>query len=129
MQVREHLGVHGEGGRAGLGERVEEAVGIRNHQVHVERHGGHALERSDDGDANRDVRHEVAVHDVHVDEISPAALRRADGLAERGEVRGEDRRRDPDRHRLTSREIGSPGATRNPAGGWCRRTMPAGTPG
>ena len=34
-----------------------------------------------------------------------------------------------DAHRLTSSEIGSPGAIWKPACGFWRRTMPAGTPG
>ena len=40
--------------------------------------------------ADRDVRHEVAVHDVHVDQVGSAALDRADRVAEGREVRGEN---------------------------------------
>ena len=58
--------------------------------------------------------HEVAVHDVDVDQIGAAALGQRDGVAQRGKIRRQQRRRDLDMpgwlHRLTSSEIGSPGA-------------------
>ena len=44
------------------------------------------------GRAEREVRHEVPVHDVDVDGARPALLDRADLLAKSREVRGEDRR-------------------------------------
>ena len=58
-----------------------------------------------------------------------AAFDGSDRLAERREIGGEDRGGDQDAHRLTSREIGSPGAIWNPDCGFWRRTMPGGTPG
>ena len=129
MQVRQHLDVHRDHRGAGVGERLDVAIGIRDHQVDVERHRGDALERLDDRRADRDVRHEVAVHHVDVNQIGAAALDRGDRVAERGEVGREDRRRDEHAHRLTSSEIGSPGPIWKPACGLWRRTMPAATPG
>ena len=52
----------------------------------------------------------MAVHHVDVDEVGAAALDGRDRLAEGREVGREDRRRDLHAHRLTSIEIGSPGA-------------------
>ena len=114
---------------AGPGERFDVAIGVADHQVHVERHLGDALERRDDRRADGDVRHEVPVHDVDVDQVGAAALDGGDRVAERREIRGQNRRRDEDAHRLTSSEIGSPGAIWNPACGFWRSTMPAGMPG
>ena len=60
---------------------------------------------------------------------APPRSTAAIAVAERGEVGREDRRRDLHAHRLTSSEIGSPGAIWKPACGLWRRTMPAATPG
>ena len=73
--------------------------------------------------------HEVAVHHVDVNQVGAAALDGRDRVAERREIGGEDRRRDLHAHRLTSSEIGSPGAIWKPACGLWRSTMPAATPG
>ena len=71
----------------------------------------------------------MAVHHVDVNEVGAAALRRRDRLAERGEVGRQDGRGDLHGHRLTSIEIGSPGAISKPACGFWRSTTPAATPG
>jgi hypothetical protein len=71
----------------------------------------------------------VAVHYVEVHEIGTPSLGGGDLLTEPGEVRGENRGRKPSGHRLTSSEMGSPGAIWNPPGGLWRMTTPAGTPG
>ena len=110
MQMRQHFDVDRDHRRAGLGEGVDVAIGIGDHQVDVERHRRDPLERPDDRRADRDVRHEVAVHDVDVNQVGAAALDGRDRVAEGREVGREDRRRDQHAHRLTSIEIGSPGA-------------------
>ena len=113
MQMRQHLDVHRQHRRAGLDERFGVAIGIGNHQVHVERHLGHPLDRFDDRRPYRDVRHKMAVHHIHMDEISASSFSRLDGGAERREVGRENGRRDANgrpRQRLTSSEIGSPAA-------------------
>ena len=56
MQVRQHLDVHRQHRRAGVDERVDVAIRILDHQVHVERHRGDALDRAHDGRADGDVR-------------------------------------------------------------------------
>ena len=71
----------------------------------------------------------MAVHDVDVNQVGAARFDRGDCVAEPREVGGQDRRRDQHAHRLTSSEIGSPGAIWNPACGLWRMTMPAGNAG
>jgi hypothetical protein len=79
--MRQHLDVHRDHRGARVREGVEVAIRIRDHQVHVERHRRDPLDGCDDGRADRDVRHEVAVHDIHVDQIRAASLDRGDGVA------------------------------------------------
>ena len=43
VQVGQHLDVHRDHRRARLGERLDVAVGVGDHQVHVERHACDAL--------------------------------------------------------------------------------------
>ena len=76
--------------------------------------GGHRAEaaspcfkRLDDGRADRQVRHEVAIHDVHVNEVGASLLGRRESVGEAGEVRGKDRGRDPDAHRLPGARPGA----------------------
>ena len=113
VQVREHLGVDGDHGRSGGDERLQVAVRLGNHEVHVERQLRDALERRDDQRADGDVRHEVPVHHVHVDEVGAARFDPRDVVAQLSEIRGENRRGNPDRrcgaHRLTVSEMASPG--------------------
>ena len=58
--------------------------------MHVERHVGHALQRLHNGRSDRDVRDEVSVHHVDVNEIRAATLGGGDRFTERREVGGED---------------------------------------
>ena len=50
----------------------------------------------------------MPVHHVDVNQIGAATLDRGDGRAQRREIGGENRRRNPDAHRLTSIDTGSP---------------------
>ena len=104
-----HLHVHRQHVGAGFDEGRYVPDGICNHEVHVERNPGGAFHVSDDWRANGDVRHEMAVHDVDVNEIGTAPLGGGHGLAERGKISSQNRGGDADAHRLTSSEIGSPG--------------------
>ena len=108
--MRQHFDVHRHHRRAGLRERLDVPIWIFDLQVHVERNLRDPFDRLDDRRSDRDVRDEMSVHHVDVDEIGAAPLDGGNRVAERREVRGEDRRRDEHAHRLTSSEIGSPGA-------------------
>ena len=134
VQVRHGLDVHRDHAGAGGDEVFDVAIGLLDHQVHVERPRGDALDRAHDRRADRDVRDEVAVHHVDVNEVGAAALGGRDVAAERGEVGGENRGRDQhvggatrssahlERDRVGGRHLEA-------AGGCCRTTVPGGMPG
>ena len=101
--------------RAGLGERLDLALGPLDHQVHVERAPaswtGRAAPRRRSGPID-DRRDEVAVHDVDVDDARAGVDDLVDLLARRREVGGEDRRGDASRghdlgseHRLPPQRV------------------------
>jgi hypothetical protein len=86
------LGVHRDVASAGLGVAGRPALGVLDHQVAIERHGAHPLDRLDDRQAEGQVRDEVRVHDVDVDPVGVG-----DGLrlvGQPGEVRREQARGD-----------------------------------
>ena len=129
MEMREHFEVNRDHRRAGTHERFDVPVRVLDHQVHVERNLRHLPDRHDHRRPHCQVRHEMAVHDVDVDQVGPASLYRCNPRPQRGEIGRQDGRGNPHLHRLTSSEIGSPGAIWNPACGPCRSTTPEGTPG
>src|SRR5690348_18121926 len=53
--------------------------------------------------SDRNIRHEMAVHDVHVDQVRAAAFGLRDRLPERREVSGQQGRRDLKRDRKSTR--------------------------
>ena len=59
-------------------ERLDVAIGLLDHQVHVERHLRDLADRPDDRRPHREVRDEVAVHDVDVNQVGAAAFGRRD---------------------------------------------------
>jgi hypothetical protein len=83
--------------RAGLGVLRCPAVRIGNHQVAVDRHRGVLEQRLDDGQAECQVRHEVVVHDIHVQPVRDAGDR-GSLIGQPGKVRGKDARRDLNAH-------------------------------
>ncbi len=89
--------MHGDDVGAGLGEGFEIGIARRDHQMHVERLLGVGPDRFDDVGADRNVRHEVAVHDVDMNPVGAGCVHRADFLAELGKIGGEDRGRDDER--------------------------------
>ena len=74
----------------GVGEVGNVLVGILNHQVAVENGGGGLAERLHDGRAERDVGHEVAVHDIDVDDRASTSDGTLHLIGKVGEVGGED---------------------------------------
>ena len=63
-----------------------------DHEVDVERQPGVRPQRGDDEDADRDVRHEMTVHDVHMQDIGSTLLADPGSPGEVREVSGEKRR-------------------------------------
>ena len=94
LQMHAGLGVDGDeiGPRPGIG--LDPALGLLDHQVEVEREPGALLDGLDDGRSDRQVRDEVAVHDVDVDLVGAGGLHQRHGVAECGEVGGQDARGD-----------------------------------
>jgi ribulose-phosphate 3-epimerase len=95
------LDVDGETFGAGLGERGHVAVGMAEHQVHVEVQLRQRTEVGDDLRAEADVGHEVPVHDVDVQPAESGRLDRADALREGAVVGGEEGRCDDGRVHVT----------------------------
>ena len=92
VQVGAGLVVHGDAVGAGLGERLEVAVGIGDHQVQLEREVGHASQRPHGVGAEGEVRHEDAIHHIDVQPFGTTALERGDGVGEVPEVGGQHAR-------------------------------------
>ena len=95
--VRGRLDVDRDAVGPGLRELRDVALRALDHQVHVDvaaRVVDLAGERLDHRRAHAERRDEVAVHHVDVDRARAGGQHRADLLAEPGEVRRQDRRRD-----------------------------------
>ena len=82
------------------GEEVaQQPVRIGHHEVDVERQRGVPAKRRDHRDADRQVGHEVAVHDVDMQDVGSAGRADAGGSREVGEVGSEKRGGDFDHGR------------------------------
>ena len=90
MEVAADLLMDAHHVRACLGEVREKVVGILDHEVAVERELRHPAQGLDHGRPEGNVRHEVAVHDVDVDDGSAAALGCCNFVGEVREVGGQD---------------------------------------
>ncbi len=64
VEVNHAFDVHGEPVDAGIGESLEIAIGFRDHEMRLERKARHPTERSHHDGADREVRHEVPIHDA-----------------------------------------------------------------
>jgi hypothetical protein len=78
-----------------------------NHQVDLEVKA-HVAQRLTDLRAHRKRRHELAVHDVDVDDSRAGVLNEQNLLTQDAEVGAEDRRSDLNGHRQTSTSIDVP---------------------
>ena len=92
--MRAGLGMDGDVIAAGLGERLEIGIAGRDHQMRVEDLLGVRAHRLDDVGAVGNVRHEMPVHHVEMDPVGAGRIDGADFLAQLGEIRRQDRRRD-----------------------------------
>src|SRR5262245_7010990 len=93
VQVRAGFHMHRDDVRARLGEGFEVGIARRDHQVHVEDLAAMRPQRLHDVRPDGDVGHEVAVHHVDVDPVGAGLVDRAHLLAEPGEIRCENGRR------------------------------------
>ncbi len=90
------LGVHDQPRAAGVDVLLGHHVGCVDHQVGLERHRGVRACGGDHVGTEREVRHELAVHHVPLDEVDAGRFECGDLLAELGEVGRKHRRRDLD---------------------------------
>ena len=77
-------------------ERLDVPVGLADHEMQIERHVRHAPDGPRGGRTERDVRHEMAVHDVEVKPVGSGIDHGAHIRFQVGKVTGEDRRSDFD---------------------------------
>lgn len=97
VHVRRGLGVESDERCTGVREVSHDAVNGGHHQVHVNRFGHTVVpEPLAHKRANRQVRHEVVVHDVKVNNICPRRHCVVYLLSELGHVRREDGRGNPE---------------------------------
>ena len=78
--------------------------------MHIERHGGDSLEGTHHRNPYGQSWDKAAIHHVDVNQIRSTTFDRGNFVGEVSEVGRKDGGGDPEAHRLTSREIGSPGA-------------------
>ena len=96
MEMGTRLDVDGDLVGAGRHELGNIALRLDDHQVDVEGEASALSDCRDDDGADRDVRDEPTVHDVDVELVGAARLDARDVGGQRGEVGGENRRRNLD---------------------------------
>ena len=92
LEMNARFDVHADHVRSGLGESLEIALGLDDHQVDVDRQTGRAANRSDDDRTERDVRDEATVHHVDVDPVGAGALDGGHLLREAPEIGAQNTR-------------------------------------
>ena len=93
-QIGHRLGVHVDEVGARAREVLQVAVGLDDHQVEIERNRRRLADRLHDRGTQRDVRDELAVHDVDVDHVGARRRDRLHLFAQAGKISGENGRRD-----------------------------------
>ena len=79
------------------GERLELLIGRLNHEMRFERQAGVLAGRRHDVGPERDVGHELTVHDVPLDPVGARRLQRGDLVPETGEISRQHRGHNEDR--------------------------------
>jgi hypothetical protein len=96
VDVRPGLGMHGDDIGARFGERVEEMIDGRDHQMDVEGQGRVRAQRLHHHRADRQIGDIMAVHHVDMDPVGARGLDRAHLFAKAREIGAEDRRGNTD---------------------------------
>ncbi len=86
----------GDAVRTCIGECIHPSLRLDDHQVHVDGQRRSGPGRMKDRQANRNVRHEPAIHDVEMHIVGAGIFDLAQLITERQEIRREYRRADPD---------------------------------
>ena len=92
-EIETGLFVHRDAVRACLRERLEIALGLVDHQVHVDREPCGAPRSLDRAGAKGEMRREASVHDVHVHAVCTARLDIADLTRQMTQIGTQDRGR------------------------------------
>ena len=90
VEMRPGLGVDGQAIGAGGGEIGEIGIDRRDHQMHVEGLGRDMPDRLHHLRTEGNIRHEMAVHDIDVDDVAASRHDVADRFAEPREIAGEN---------------------------------------
>ena len=97
MQVGAGLRVDSYRSGAGSNVFLDIAFGFFDHQVDVQWQRRRAVCCADDGRTDRQVGHEVPIHDIDMNPVCTRGFDGLDFLAQSGEVAGKNRRSDTDR--------------------------------
>ena len=77
---------------AGCRERLQEQVGMLDHQVCFKRKARHGPQCLNDDRTHADIRNEMPIHDVDVDAVRSRTLRLGDLLSQASEIGRKNRR-------------------------------------
>ena len=105
MKMRPGLDMDRDRIRPGFREGGKIGVARGDHKMHVERNFCVRAQGAHHRRANRDVWHEMAVHDVDMNPIGTGADNRPDFFAEIGEIGGQYRGRNDQRRHLVLPDI------------------------
>ena len=89
-------------------ECFEVARGLRNHQMRIERQPGYLAHRFQHRHADREVRHEMPVHHVEMNQVGAGLFDPANLFAQAREVGGQNRRRNFVLFSGSSPKVGAP---------------------
>jgi len=84
--------VEGQVVRPRVGKRLNKSARLVQHQMDIQQEVRHGPDFFDHDGPEREVRHEVAVHDIEVEEIGPGVLDPGDLIGQVGEIRRQNRR-------------------------------------
>ncbi len=90
MQVDDRLGVDRDDIASRIDKGIDEAIRVFDHEVHVEGQACRLSQGRDDTGTDGDVRHIVAVHYIHMDQVSAGLLHRLDFLPQPAEIGGQN---------------------------------------
>ncbi len=80
----------GQSACTGFGKRLEVALGLFDHQMHIEGQSGDAPAGLHNEGSHGDVGDKVAVHDIDVQPVRTGRFAGSDLFAQTGEVGGKD---------------------------------------
>ena len=91
MKMRTGFNVDGEIVGSCFGKLRDEGIGIGDHQMNVKRQFRDFFQAFNDGWPDGQIRHEMAVHHIDMQEIGTRSLHCGDFVGQAREVRGQNR--------------------------------------